>query len=66
MQKLFLILGIAFIVLAIAWPYLGKIGLFRLPGDIMIKKENFSFYFPLTTMLIISIIVSVILWLFKR
>lgn len=42
-------------------PFLGK-----LPGDIFIKKENFSFYFPLTTSIIISLILSLILWLFRR
>lgn len=42
-------------------PFLGK-----LPGDIMIKKENFSFYFPLTTCIIISLVLSFIMWLFRR
>lgn len=42
-------------------PFLGK-----LPGDILIKKENFSFYFPLTTSIIISLLLSLILWLFRR
>lgn len=42
-------------------PYLG-----RLPGDIFIKKENFSFYFPITTGLLLSLIISLILWLFKK
>lgn len=42
-------------------PWLG-----RLPGDIYIKKENFTFYFPLATSILISLVVSLILWLFRR
>jgi len=42
-------------------PYIGK-----LPGDISVKKENFSFYFPITTSILISILLSILLWLFNR
>ncbi|MBU5614940.1 DUF2905 domain-containing protein [Geomonas azotofigens] len=42
-------------------PWLG-----RLPGDIYVKKENFTFYFPLATSIIISLLLSLILWLFRR
>ncbi|MFA5780443.1 MAG: DUF2905 domain-containing protein [Elusimicrobiota bacterium] len=50
-----------FFILGVKIPYLGK-----LPGDIFIKKENFSFYFPLTTSIIISVILSIILWLITK
>ena len=42
-------------------PFIG-----RLPGDIYIKRENFSFYFPITTGLLLSLIISIVLWLFKK
>lgn len=64
--KLLIIAGAVLIVLgllALLLPRLPFIG--RLPGDIYIKKEHFSFYFPLTTSIIISIILSVLLWIFR-
>lgn len=66
MQRLFIILGIICIVIGIAWPFIKKLGLGHLPGDIAIQKQNFSFYFPITTCIIISIVVSVLFWIFRR
>lgn len=60
MQKLLIIAGITLLVIGLLWPLLTKIGIGRLPGDIMIRRENFSFYFPLTTMIIASIILTLI------
>jgi ABC-type phosphate transport system permease subunit len=48
--------GIALVVLGLAWPWLSKLGLGRLPGDLRIEREGFGFYFPLTTSLIVSIV----------
>ena len=48
------------------WPWLAKLGLGRLPGDIRIERDGFSFYFPLATCLIVSIAISVIVWLLKK
>ena len=48
------------------WPLLQKVGLGRLPGDIVIERENFRLYLPLGTSLLISLVLSVILWLFGR
>ena len=64
--KLLIILGIALVVIGIAWPWLGKLGLGRLPGDIAIKREGFGFYFPITTSIIISIVLSLLFWLFRK
>jgi hypothetical protein len=61
-----IILGVVLIVLGIAWPWLAKLGLGRLPGDLHIEREGFSFYFPLTTSLIVSIVLSLLLWLLRR
>jgi hypothetical protein len=61
-----IVIGSLLVVLGLAWPWLQKLGLGRLPGDIAIKRENFSFYFPLTTSIIISIVLTLLLWLFRR
>ena len=65
-QKILITLGIVLLVLGLLWPLLQKSGLGRLPGDIAVEKENFKFYFPLTTSIIISIALSLIVWLFMR
>jgi hypothetical protein len=65
--KMFIILGLILIVVGIAFmfgdkiPYIGK-----LPGDIYIKKERFSFYFPITTSIIISIILTILFSIFRK
>jgi Protein of unknown function (DUF2905) len=60
------ILGVALVVLGLAWPWIEKLGLGRLPGDFRIEREGFSFYFPLTTSLIVSIALSLLIWLLRR
>ncbi|WP_197745206.1 DUF2905 domain-containing protein [Candidatus Nitrosacidococcus tergens] len=66
MQRILMILGVLFILVGLAWPWLTKLNLGQLPGDIVIKRENFSFYFPITTSILISIIISLVFWLFRR
>jgi DUF2905 family protein len=66
MGRWLILFGIALVVLGIAWPWLAKLGLGRLPGDFYIQREGFSFYFPLTTSLIISILASLLLWFLRR
>ena len=66
MQRALIILGIVLVVVGLTWPWLQKIGLFRLPGDIVIERENFRFYFPITSMIILSVVFSLLLWLFRR
>lgn len=66
MQRTLLILGIVLLVLGLLWPWLAKLPLGRLPGDIVIDKPGFKLFFPFTTMLLVSIVVSVILWFFRR
>ena len=60
MQKFLIIAGIVLLAAGILWPVISKMGLGRLPGDIIIRRENFSFYFPLTTMVIVSIVLTLI------
>jgi hypothetical protein len=65
--KSLIIFGLIIIVFGIIITSAGKIPwLGRLPGDIQIKKENFTFYFPLATCILVSVIVSLLLWLLKR
>jgi len=61
-----IVLGAALIALGVAWPWLSKLGLGRLPGDIYVEREGFSFYFPITTTIIVSLVLSLILWLTRR
>jgi hypothetical protein len=65
--KSLIYIGLFIAAIGVAVSFSGKIPwLGRLPGDIYIKRENFSFYFPLATSILISILLSLILWLFRR
>lgn len=65
--KLFLIIGILFVLLGLMWTLGGKyFSLGKLPGDIYVEKENFSLYFPLASSIILSLILSILLWFFLR
>ena len=66
MPRILITIGVILIVAGLLWPLLSKLGLFRLPGDIVIEKENTKFYFPITSAILISIVISLLLWLFKR
>ena len=66
MQRLLIGIGLALVLTGIAWPLLSRIGLGRLPGDIMVQRGSTSFYFPLATCIIISIVLSVLMWLLNR
>jgi len=66
MTRTLVTLGIILIIAGIAWPWLGKIGFGRLPGDIVIERENFRFYFPITSMILVSLVLSLIFWLFRK
>lgn len=68
LPKLLLTAGVLLIVLGLlAWALQGRLGwLGRLPGDIRIERENFRFYFPITTMILLSLALSAVLWLVRR
>lgn len=66
MARWLIILGVVLILLGLLWPWLGKLGLGRLPGDIVIERESFRLYFPITTSILISLALSLILWLLNR
>ena len=66
MNRILVILGTVILVIGLLWPWVRKLPLFRLPGDFVIDRPGFKFFFPLTTMLIISLAISIIAWLFRR
>lgn len=66
MAQFLITIGVVLVLAGLLWPLLQKFGLGRLPGDISIAKDNFRFYFPLTTSIIISLILTILFWLFRR
>jgi hypothetical protein len=66
MTRILVTLGIILVFAGLTWPWLVKLGLGRLPGDIVIERENFRFYFPITTMIIVSLVLSLLVWLFRK
>jgi hypothetical protein len=66
MARWLIVAGLVLIALGLAWPLIAKLGLGRLPGDIRIERDGFSFYFPLMTGLIVSVVLSLILWFFRK
>jgi len=66
MMRFLITLGLVLIVLGLLWPYLSRLGLGQLPGDIVVDRPGGTFYFPIVTCLILSIALSVLMWLFGR
>jgi len=65
-NRLLIIFGTILIVAGLIWPWLRRLPLFHLPGDIIIDRPSFKFFFPLTSMLLISAAISILAWLFRR
>ena len=66
MARFLILLGLVLIVVGLLWPFLQKAGLGRLPGDIVLERDNFRFYFPIATSVLISLVLSLLIWLFYR
>ena len=66
MSRWFIGIGLVLVAVGLLWPWLGRLGLGRLPGDIVIERGNFRFYFPIVTCLVVSGVVSLILWFLNR
>ena len=66
MQRFLNIVGAVLLAAGLLWPWLSKFPFGKLPGDITVQRENFSFHFPLTTSIILSLILSLILWLWRK
>jgi hypothetical protein len=66
MVRFLVVLGLVLLVAGLLWPYLSQIGLGRLPGDIVIQRENVTLYFPLMTCLLLSVLFSLVFWVVNR
>ena len=65
-QRILIIAGIALVLVGFFWPWLGRIGLGRLPGDIVVEREGFRLYIPITTSLLISAVLTLGFWLIRK
>jgi hypothetical protein len=66
LSRLLIVIGVVLVALGLLWPWLQKLGLGRLPGDIVVERENLHFYFPITTSIIVSILLSLLFWLLRK
>jgi len=66
LRRILIVAGIILLVAGLLWPLLARLGLGRLPGDIVIQRQNFRFYFPLVTSLVVSVVLTLLFWLFRR
>lgn len=66
MQKTLIVIGLIIVVAGLGWPWLSKVPFGRLPGDIVIDKPGFKLFFPITSMLVVSGLISLVMWLFRK
>jgi hypothetical protein len=66
MQRTLITIGISLVVIGLLWPWLGKLPLGRLPGDILIDRPGMKIYIPITTMVLVSLLISLLLWLLRK
>ena len=66
MSRTLITIGIVLVILGLIWPWLQKSGIGRLPGDIFVERDKFRFYFPVTTSIIVSLLVTLFFWLFRK
>jgi hypothetical protein len=66
MQRALILAGLIFLAIGLLWPWLSRLPFGRLPGDIVIQREGFSFYLPLLTSLIVSLAASLLWWIMRR
>lgn len=66
MNRILVTLGVVFILAGLGWSFVRRLPLFHLPGDIVIDRPGFKFFFPITTLLILSLVLSILAWWFRR
>ncbi|MDR9439281.1 MAG: DUF2905 domain-containing protein [Halomonas sp.] len=66
MNRTLILVGLLIVAIGLLWPWLSRLPLGQLPGDIVIRRENVSFFFPITTMILVSLAISALLWFFQR
>jgi len=62
MSRALIVIGIVIVLVGVLWPWLGRLGLGHLPGDIIVERGNVKLYFPITTCVLISMVISLIFW----
>jgi membrane protein implicated in regulation of membrane protease activity len=65
-RRFLLVAGAILLIAGLLWPFLSRLGFGRLPGDIVIERQNFRFYFPLVSSLVVSVVLTLLFWLFRR
>jgi hypothetical protein len=65
-RRILILAGLVLLVSGLLWPFITRLGLGRLPGDIAIERGNYRFYFPIVTSLVISVVLTLLFWLFRR
>ena len=66
MQRVLIVVGLLILAVGIAWPWIARLGLGRLPGDINVERDGWSFHFPIVTSIVISLVLTFLLWLFRK
>ncbi|HET7136686.1 MAG TPA: DUF2905 domain-containing protein [Casimicrobiaceae bacterium] len=66
MQRVLIVVGLLILAVGIAWPWIARLGLGRLPGDINVERDGWSFHFPIVTSIVISVVLTFLLWLFRK
>ena len=66
MQRILIIAGLLIVVMGLVWPWLMRSGFGKLPGDIVVQRGHTTFYFPIVTCIIVSVVLSVLFWIFRR
>jgi hypothetical protein len=66
MSRALIVIGLTIAAVGFLWPWITRLGLGRLPGDIFIQRDGFTFYAPITSGILVSVVLSLILWLFSR
>ena len=66
MSRTLIVIGLLIVAAGVLWPWLQKLGLGRLPGDFVIRRDGFTFYAPIATCILISIVLSVVFWFLRR
>ena len=66
MQRSLVLLGLAIVAIGLLWPWIRRLGLGRLPGDIVVERDGLRFYAPITTSILVSLVLSLLLWLLRR
>jgi hypothetical protein len=66
MQRMLITAGVLIALVGLLWPWVSKLPLGRLPGDVLIDRPGFKLFAPFTTMIVVSLVLSLLVWLLRR